>query len=74
MTQFCFQTAGGTVEAGDGDGTVGLGGVAAHILVLFHHNDIDFILGQLTGNRAAYRAGTDHNYICFQQNKHLPIK
>ena len=64
--QLGLQSAGSSIITGVDNGAVGLGGIAAYILVLVNHNDIHFVLGKLTGNSATNGACTDHNHICFQ--------
>ena len=63
--QLGFQCAWGGIIAGVDDGAVGLGGVAADVLILFHHDHIHLVLGKLTSYSAAYRTGADDHNICF---------
>ena len=62
--EFCHECAVGSVETGMDNGTVCLGGAAAHILFPLHHQNIRFPAGQLPGNGTAGNACAYDNDIC----------
>ena len=64
-TQPVFQRAHGHGGAGGEQAGVGLGGIAAHVIVLVAYSYLQLVFGKLSGDGAANGAGADNQYISF---------